>query len=69
MASRLVRSSLDRAVRVRALVGNIINYYSTNLRDAHIWSARTRYLSCVHDRYPAIYVGCKHSSEILQFSA
>ena len=45
---------------------NITRYYSTNLRDEHIWSKRARYLSSVHNRYPAIYVGCQDSSEILQ---
>ena len=33
-------------------------YYSTNSRDAHIWSESHCYPSSVHNRYPAIYVGC-----------
>ncbi len=44
---------------------NICNYYSTNARAAHIWSKCERYLSSVHNRYPAIYVGCENSSEVL----
>ena len=45
-----------------------ITYYSTNSRDAHIWSARARYLSSVHNGYPAVYVGRQVSSESLQCS-
>lgn len=33
-----------------------ISYYSTNGHDAHVWSTSPRYLSPVHDGYPAIYV-------------
>ena len=36
----------------------IVNYYSTSSRDAHIWSGRPCYPLSVHNRYPAIYVGC-----------
>ncbi len=39
---------------------NIFYYrYSTNVRAAQIWSKCDCYLSSVHDRYPAIYVGCQ----------
>ena len=48
---------------------NTPDYYSTYTRDAHIWSARARYLSSVHNGYPTVYVGRQVSSEILQCSA
>ena len=40
-----------------------IYYYSTNSRDAHIWSESHCYPSSVRYRYPAIYVGCQDSYE------
>ena len=47
----------------------LLYYYSTNFRDAHIWSESHSYPSSVHSRYPAIYVGCQDSSLILQSAA
>ncbi len=44
----------------------ILFYYSTNARAAQMWSKWDCYLSSAHDRYPAIYVGCQHSPEILE---
>ena len=40
------------------------NYYSTNSRNAHVWSESHCYLPSVHKRYSAIYVGCQDLSEI-----
>ncbi len=41
-------------------------YYSTDARAAQIWSKCDCYLTFVHDRYPAIYVGCQDSPKILE---
>ena len=46
----------------------IMPYYSTNSRDAHIWSACAQYLSSVHNEYPAVSVGRQVSSKIFQYS-
>lgn len=58
---------INHVVQMRT---GISNYYSTNVPAAHIWSKCQCYLSSVHRRYPAIYIGCDESSEVLllQFS-
>ena len=48
---------------------NISFHYSTNLRDAHVWSESDCCPSSVQNRCPAIYVGFQDSSEIFQSAA
>ena len=44
--------TLPRSVQIkRETSTNITRYYSTNSRDAYIWSERARYLSFVHRGY------------------
>ena len=66
----VTQSRISRCSPLTERLEQAINiYYSTNSRDAHIWSESHCIPSSVHNRYPAIYVGCQDSSEILQSAA
>ena len=67
--TRAVLLVLSRSSQIVLGRTDIRHYYSTNSRYAHIWSESNFYATSIHKRYPAIYVGCQDSSEILQSAA